>query len=282
MMLTNKQINNIMKVLENIIIFYEKYNYCLDDFNFKVHNFFYELWNNEELINKLNIKDDNYYNYLNHMFDMYLEEEKEANLIQYEHIGRTSTCFLNDNKKYTFSKNDNNTLLIDTSYSFFIEFLYNTYEKENYNYINIIECLKECLKDLENKNYKRLYKNYYNQFNFTYKEIIEELNSLKTELIPYIKTYHIIKIRKESITLNNFLQDYLYYFDIEKFIEENKNLKYITYDILENIYQNTNYKVISSNKGKYIKIYISYAKKPLILKIVDTNKFINYINSELV
>lgn len=185
-------------------------------------------------------------------------------------------------RKNTYSWNDNNNLLIDISKSYLVELLYNTYEKEEYNHINVINVLKECLNDLKNKNYKRLYKNYYNQFNFKYDDILEELKELKNELIPYIKTFHEIKRRKENIKLENFLQDYLYYFDIEKFIEENKNLKYITYDILENIYQNTNYKVISSNKGKYIKIYISYAKKPLILKIVDTNKFINYINSELV
>lgn len=195
----SKNLKFLIDTSEHLIKIYENNIECFQLLNFKVYDFFSELYEVTEALEEIigNVNNDVYL----FLEDCYKNYENEYNfpIVQ---LGRTSSFFLNDSQNDILderlqlsTKSDENDYLllfgppIDT---------------------NFFENLKKEIKKIKNGNLddkfiSRLFWLYNIRLDEIKPVLIEDMEEIKEFLIEKIKQYHIIKrLKKEIVTLENF------------------------------------------------------------------------------
>lgn len=264
-----KQLKEIVKTAEMILKKYEDNQEAFENFNFKVHGFFYDLWKNDAALSKLGLmNDDIIYMYLDDMYRIFQDEfEYQFPQVEIKEYNRTSAR--------TFE----GIVLRGTEWIGSDYTIGNALYEFGYGK-NVFEDLQEVLKLVKNKEFFKIFKTLkYEMENDNLDDIVEILNYqlslMYDDVINFIKAAALIKYHKKCLTVENYVQNESYStVDIEDLIE-NKKIKYITLEMLDSMYNNKDY--IISKGGHNVKIYTSYAKQPLIAKIVSAEKLLNLI-----
>lgn len=277
-MLKQKEILKIKNYLKDLVIFYDKNKNCLSLFDFKVYKFFNQIWKNEKIIKHFNITDNDIYNYLEIEYQIFIDDYKYNELLDFKQFNSTSkNYFVYSN----YIKVDYNNSDVEIGYNYNNLTIVLSELYQNDYTINLFENLKKLYVDLENNKFFKINKKIIALIhdeeiidNFlSYEIIMKELKELKSIFLEFYKSYKFIENSKNNITFNNFLSDY-FYTDISEYVEKTE-LLYITCDMLESLYNNTEYRIIKCSD--YVKIYFSFARQPKIFKIVSVQELINKI-----
>lgn len=264
--------NEIVNSIKRIVGKYEKHQEVFEHFNFKVYDFFHEIYGNKKALKTLGLEDyDNIYNYLDNRYrdfeDGYREEIDGVEIEQYN---RTSSRFL---KGYVLEGTEfiGDYGLANTAW---------TLGKSKGE--NIFLDLKSILKLIEDKKFLKVLKTVSSEYDYfsiednLLSEIKTDLKDIEYDMEKFIKAYYFIEHSKNTVTLEDYLYNELFSLDLTDLIE-NKKIKYITDAMLDNMIWNNSYKIIKAKHGHKAKIYTSYAKQPLIVDIVSEKQLLNLI-----
>ncbi len=264
--------NEIVNSIKRIVGKYEKHQEVFEHFNFKVYDFFHEIYGNKKALKTLGLDDyDDIYNYLNNRYrdfeEWYREDVDDVEIKQY---GRTSSCFL---KGYVLEGTE---FIGDYGLS------NATWELGKSKGENVFLDLKVILKLIEDKQFFKVLKTVAAEYDYfsiednLLSEIETDLKDIEYDIEKFIKAYYFIEQSKNTVTLEDYLYNELFSLDLTDLIE-NKKIKYVTEAMLDNMDWNNSYKIIKAKHGHKAKIYTSYAKQPLIVNIVSEKQLLNLI-----
>ncbi len=276
MEIQKQQLTAINKKVKNLIEMYSKHKQVFGHYNYKVHSFFYELYKNDYVLEFLGITNDDVTRYLNDRWDLYQDYIRYSNVNftgKEKQFNRTSWHFLAE------------SYYLDNTYFKYDDSFNNIFEHLGINSDNIFTAFQEIQKLFNGKNLLKLLQAvqiefYYNDWDTTLNCIIEYLDDIKNDFLDYMKFYYFIQQQKSYIDIYDFLEYVLYTADITDVIE-NQKIKYISESMMENIYRESDYKIIATAHGKKAKIYFSYAKEPLIIDVVPVQTFLSKIQKAL-
>lgn len=253
----NKELKKINKELKAVINLLEKNDYIKDSFNFKLYNLFSELYNLKEntIFKNIDLDSEIEY-YINDNYNMFLDDYKYNNYIEYKQYAGSSHKLNSDileiyqDELYYKRYNENDiSLLLD-----------------NYN-ADLTTSLKNLISDIENKKYYTLLK--YIIINNVYIDnLLDDILLLKDEIILMIKSYNYIKKCVKNVdNVENFIDS----INFSDMIENNDysilkelNNKTVPENFIEDLLQ---YNFIVKKAGKYYKIMYHLYNKPVILKV---------------